>query len=223
MKTVNQMLCAFYHRNDPDVKMAALTQPCTSLPNSVKQLSFTVLFWISAPVFPKAQCWPRDQAQSRHSIILFGGGWRYQWKAQSRARKGSEWEMEWEEGLREGQDREINQERNPDMEKSARLNCIASCAHHLIHPVLGIHPCQGRGPVFLSVGVSLTPAWLPQIMGPSSVHPHLVCSFWRTWLCWAFPVPCPQTITIPLRNCFWDDSEGAIKPWITTAPSCPAP
>ena len=102
MKTVNQMLCVFYYRNDPDVKMAALTQPCTSLPNSVKQLSFTVLFWISAPVFPKAQCWPRDQAQSRHSIILFGGGWRYQWKAQSRARKGSEWEMEWEEGLKRG-------------------------------------------------------------------------------------------------------------------------
>lgn len=73
-------------------------------------------------------------------------------------------------GVKEKGKTEINQERNPDKEKSTRLNGIASCAHHLIHPVLGC--AQVEAPVFLSVGVSLTPAWPPELMGPGLVHLH---------------------------------------------------
>lgn len=77
--------------------------------------------------------------------------------------------MEWEEGLKRGARREINQERNPAMEKyKVELDCFLCSPPH---PSSG-RTSQGRGPMFLSVGVSLTPAWLPQIMGPGLVHLH---------------------------------------------------
>lgn len=78
---------------------------------------------------------------------------------------------------------------------------------------------RGRGPASLSAGISLIQAWPPEESGPAGPTFTAICSFYRTGLCSAFPKQSPSL----WENYSCDDSEGAMKHWITTALSCPAP